>query len=210
MTNTTTVPTEPHEMVEHFLAEAISNSPQPLQDLGKFLSEVLDEDHWKTADRLLLALAAAPVPSPPGKEVREAGIMAIHEALGGNGWAYTNYGGDELRSQRDELGAAFDAVLALLTPAGEGWRPISEAKKDNRPILVLIHPDLYPRIKPMREDLARWNGKQVVVRHIGLAHDGFDTGWTVDAPVGHGGFPDEWFAGFQPLPSPPVQPEGGR
>jgi len=67
---TTTVPTEPHEMVEHFLAEAISNSPQPLQDLGKFLSEVLDEDHWKTADSYLLALAAAPVPPPHGNAWR--------------------------------------------------------------------------------------------------------------------------------------------
>lgn len=43
--------------VEHFLSEAISNSPQPLKDLADFLSSALSEDDWKTADRLLLALA---------------------------------------------------------------------------------------------------------------------------------------------------------
>ena len=44
------------ESVEHFLSEAISNSPQPLKDLALFLSSALSEDDWKTADRLLLAL----------------------------------------------------------------------------------------------------------------------------------------------------------
>lgn len=48
---------QPSELVEHFLAEAISNSPQPLKDLAEFLSNALSEDDWKTADRLLLALA---------------------------------------------------------------------------------------------------------------------------------------------------------
>ena len=48
---------QPFELVEAFLAEAISNSPQPLKDLAEFLSNALSEDDWKTADRLLLALA---------------------------------------------------------------------------------------------------------------------------------------------------------
>lgn len=56
MTETLHTP-RPSELVEHFLAEAISNSPQPLKDLALFLSSALSEDDWKTADRLLLALA---------------------------------------------------------------------------------------------------------------------------------------------------------
>lgn len=48
---------DPHEMFEAFLAEAIATSPKPLQELGRFLSDLLGEDDWKTADRYLIALA---------------------------------------------------------------------------------------------------------------------------------------------------------
>ena len=49
----TAVGNDPHEMFEHFIAEAISKSPQPLQDLGQFLTTVLDEHHWKTSEGML-------------------------------------------------------------------------------------------------------------------------------------------------------------
>ncbi len=61
----------PHEMFEHFVQEAISNSPEPLQELGKFLADRLDEDDWKTADRLLLAAATRPQASLTAEEVAE-------------------------------------------------------------------------------------------------------------------------------------------
>lgn len=62
---------QPSELVEHFLAEAISNSPQPLKDLAEFLSNALGEDDWKIADRLLLALSLRNRTSEP-----EAGAVA--------------------------------------------------------------------------------------------------------------------------------------
>jgi len=62
---------QPSELVEHFLADAISNSPQPLKDLAEFLSNALSEDDWNTADRLLLALALRNRTSEP-----EAGAVA--------------------------------------------------------------------------------------------------------------------------------------
>lgn len=46
---------------------------------------------------------------------RESLIGKIHEALGGNGWAYMNYGGNELQDCRDRL----ERVADLLTAATE-------------------------------------------------------------------------------------------
>lgn len=78
-------------------------------------------------------------------------------------------------------------------------RPMSEAKKDRTPILAKIHDDLFPRIRPKREDLKPWNGRWVVVSHPGILADGFDIGWGVAAPVGWGGIADDWFVGWKPL-----------
>jgi hypothetical protein len=85
----------------------------------------------------------------------------------------------------------------------DAWRPIAEAKKDGSIIWAVFRDDIYPTIRPGRKDLERWNGIQVSLRHPGLAEDGFDIGWSVAAPVGNGGLPDEWIAGWLPLPAPP-------
>jgi hypothetical protein len=89
--------------------------------------------------------------------------------------------------------------------ADGGWRPIATAPKDGSIIWAKLSDDIYPGLQPGREDLARWNGVHVQLRHPGLADDGFDIGWGIAAPVGHGGFPDEWIAGWRPLPSPPSE-----
>lgn len=39
---------------------------------------------------------------------------AVHNGLGGNGWAYTNCGGEELRTHYDLLVAAAKAVIELM------------------------------------------------------------------------------------------------
>ncbi|ANC53400.1 hypothetical protein A4249_06860 [Brevundimonas sp. GW460-12-10-14-LB2] len=53
----------------------------------------------------------------PGPLDMDAAVRALHEALGGNGWAYSNYGGDELNSERPELEAGVRAVLSLAPTA---------------------------------------------------------------------------------------------
>lgn len=94
------------------------------------------------------------------------------------------------------------ALLSRIEAAGGGWRPIEAAKKDRTSYLL----KLKDRIPNERADLRLWDGLQFVGHHHGLAEDGFDIGWSFSAPVGHGGFPDEWFQGYRPLPSPQDQP----
>ena len=97
----------------------------------------------------------------------------------------------------------FYALVSSLDAADQAaWRPIEEAPKDGTPILLLLKNS----IDPKREDLERWNGLQFVGRHPGIFDNGFDIGWNVAAPVGHGGFPDAWFVGWRPLPLPPSEP----
>jgi hypothetical protein len=100
-------------------------------------------------------------------------------------------------------------ISRVLREAAEGWRPISEAKKDGTIIWAKLRDDIYPVLKPSRDDLLRWNGVQIPLRHPGVAEYGFDIGWGVAAPVGVGGFPDEWVEGFRPLPSPPSETGNG-
>lgn len=84
------------------------------------------------------------------------------------------------------------------------WQPIESAPRDGTPVWVVFHPSIYPGLRPEREDLERWNGLQACLRHPGVAHDGFDIGWNMAAPVGQGGFPDAWIIGWMPLPAPPT------
>lgn len=101
------------------------------------------------------------------------------------------------------LGDLRRARSALSEEAPWPWMPIESAKKDRTPYLICLKNP----IPNDREDLRRWDGLQFVARHPGIAEDGFDIGWGFAAPVGHGGFPDEWIAGCMPLPesSPAVE-----
>lgn len=81
------------------------------------------------------------------------------------------------------------------------WRPISEAVKGGPAIWALFRDDISER--KGRPDLRAWDGVQVPLRHPGTYTDEegrvWDHGWNVAAPVGHGGFPDDWIAGWVPL-----------
>lgn len=69
-------------------------------------------------------------------------------------------------------------------------------KKDGTPVLARFRKDL----ADVRPDLDRIAGLWVVVRHPGVASDGWDGGWNLAGPFGYGGIPDDWFIGWTALP----------
>lgn len=75
-------------------------------------------------------------------------------------------------------------------------RPMYTAPRDRTPILVRFK----DKLAHIRPDLKNWEGRYCVVSHPGWAVDGFDVGWGIAAPVGYGGIPDEWLAGWMHLP----------
>lgn len=44
----------PEDQAEQFIQAAIDSAPGQFRRLGEFLSNVLDEDQWKIAERLIL------------------------------------------------------------------------------------------------------------------------------------------------------------
>lgn len=77
------------------------------------------------------------------------------------------------------------------------WKPMSSAKKDGSIYIAKFRDDLHPTYTQNSfNGTKNFASKIVVVRHPGLADDGFDIGWNIALPVGHGGFPDEWFEGY--------------
>ena len=115
---------QPSELVEHFLAEAISNSPQPLKDLADFLSSALSEDDWKTADRLLLALALRTQTPDSWRPDREA----VARIVDFQAWDfYDRHIGNPimLAECKHEVGpslAKADAILALRPQTAESGK----------------------------------------------------------------------------------------
>lgn len=62
----------------------------------------------------------------------EDAVLALHEALGGNGWAYSNYGNDELRYRRTELENGVRAVteaFARRTVAGSAFADVMAERR---------------------------------------------------------------------------------
>lgn len=89
---------------------------------------------------------------------------------------------DRLREQRDALVAAVPL-----------WHPIATAPKNRTDVLVILKPALPDHVSE------RHAGRCFVALHPGVATDGFDMGWSLYP--GYGGVPDEWIAGWMPLPN---------
>lgn len=91
-------------------------------------------------------------------------------------------------------------------PLLDDLRPMSDAKKNGQPILARLKAEI-----PNRPDQDGIAGRWIVIRHEGLPDEAdFDQGWNLAGPFGQGGFPDDWFEGWTPLPmshpAPPNNP----
>ena len=64
---------------EHYLQQMIDDAPEPLRRLGQWLGKVLDDDHWPTAERMLLGAckAAAAQQTHTSAGVPEQGVLEI-------------------------------------------------------------------------------------------------------------------------------------
>lgn len=108
---------------------------------------------------------------------------AIHEGLGGNGWAYTDYGGDELHNMRTELLSAARAALAAAE--GAAWQPLETARGRQTPVLAWD-------AETQEYAIAIWSVCEGVFEGL------------VTVPDGSGIASGKW----RPLPSPPPASSG--
>jgi hypothetical protein len=74
--------TAAEDEVEAFIQAAIDTAPEPLQRLGTFLADVLDEDRWKTAEGMLLGIATD-IPNKQSLLMRASSYLAANAAESG-------------------------------------------------------------------------------------------------------------------------------
>lgn len=103
----------PEERFEWFLQNTIDRAPEPLRRLGELLSRLMDDDDWKTADRLLIGtcVAMAEHASRAALDVQTERRRQVEA----EGWSPEH--DDEHAS--DEI-AAF-ACLYAMPPAARDW-----------------------------------------------------------------------------------------
>lgn len=66
---------EAENRFEHYVQNMIDHAPEPLRRLGEYLSRVLDEDEWATAERMILGVEE--IKQPAQEEITDAELLQL-------------------------------------------------------------------------------------------------------------------------------------
>lgn len=76
----------PEDTAEAFIQAAVDQSPEPLRRLGEWLAGVLDEDDWKTAERMLLGATVAVAWRDIATAPKDGTYVLVTNADAGGAW----------------------------------------------------------------------------------------------------------------------------
>lgn len=113
---------------EQLIQAAIDQAPEPLRRLGEYLSRVLDEDQWATAERMLLGACDAAPQASEAESKQRAGYAGVTVWVGDK--QATNIVTKQLLevSNADELLRRFEAALFALSAQPDA-EPLSNPKQ---------------------------------------------------------------------------------
>ncbi|GMV06743.1 MAG: hypothetical protein AMXMBFR53_30180 [Gemmatimonadota bacterium] len=113
----------------------------------------------------------------------------------GESWVGTGLDGEPWASRTPRVLRDDQVALLRTQEQGPTWQPISTAPKDGTAVLLMFKPDA-----ASWDAMGSWAGIAFVGRNRGDERN-----WNFAAPVGVGGFGDDSFAGWMPLPTPPQE-----
>lgn len=103
----------------------------------------------------------------PPEEWRDGVARAVHDGMG-DGWAYTNYAGDEWRTNRDMLNAAAVSV----------WK--HRKQESNGEFIGRALWEQHDALTALRAEVEKLRGALTTIRDAGLGPDRGSAQWTVD------------------------------
>jgi len=207
---------------EHFIQAAVDGAPEPLRRLGEWLANKLDDDDWKTADRLLNGTAAELSDLKRQlSDTQEAYKAALDLAMKRDGqlveqtalkrqlagtvteemvrafadeyWGQMAWEEDDLPNIRAALEAA------RVSGTVQTWQPVETAPKDGT--------EIWGKVDAYAVEKLSWCSAEALAEEHGLTPNDYDAGWFTEnwEPFS----PTHWLPGtYQPWPAAPDAKEG--
>jgi hypothetical protein len=179
------------DTAEQFIQAAVDGAPEPLKRLGRYLADVLDEDQFKTAERMLLGGIALSTDRPAPDSTRTGPVGTGAEDLFTAIDRMGQYAPTTAVNQLQRLAEAALAARPAAPEAQGAWRPIETAPKDGTHIIA--HDEHYGVCE------AVWRSA-----FDDLAEEPFEGLWDLN----HSALNEA--TGWQPMPAPPSSGQGGR
>lgn len=145
----------PVDRNERVIQRLIDSAPEPLQNLGRYLADVLDADHWNHAEQYLLALAAilSRLSLREGDVALRAENEKLRQIICDCAWALPNGSAvapscslDFMAQLPDEIRAVC-ARLSLRDRVKDEWQPIKTAPRDGSKIWAWLYDTGIKRVR---------------------------------------------------------------